>query len=44
MECLDPFTSDRGYETRRVPVMRVFGPTPAGWISFLNRLFTCLRL
>jgi len=30
MECLDPFTSDRGFETRRVPVMRVFGPTPAG--------------
>jgi hypothetical protein len=33
---LDPLTSERGYEIRRVPILRVFGSTPAGQRTTLH--------
>jgi len=36
LEGLDPLTSDRGYDIRRVPILRVFGATPAGQKTTLH--------
>ena len=36
LDGLDPLTSERGYDIRRVPVLRVFGSTPAGQRTTLH--------